>query len=195
MRLRTLVLSLALLAAGLPAAAQFYSDGSEPASTRWWQITMPDYRVLYPEGLDSLARVYADYLERVKIPVGATAGYIPNQEFRRPLPVVLYPRTADANGMVAWTPRRMQLYTTPTFLAPEPTPWPVHLVTHESRHVAQMQFVNAKPYRPYSWFVGELLGGAISSIYCGSSFYEGDAVAAETELTQVGRGRQASFLE
>ena len=195
MRLRTLVLSLALLTAGLPAAAQFYSDGSEPASTRWWQITMPDYRVLYPEGLDSLARVYADYLERVRIPVGATAGYIPNQEFRRPLPVVLYPRTADANGMVAWTPRRMQLYTTPTFLAPEPTPWPVHLVTHESRHVAQMQFVNAKPYRPYSWFVGELLGGAISSIYCGSSFYEGDAVAAETELTQVGRGRQASFLE
>ena len=195
MRIKALLLWLALLVAGLPAAAQFYSDGNEPVSVRWWQITMPDYRVIYPEGLDSLARVYADYLERVKIPVGATAGYIPNQEYRKPLPVILYPRTAEANGMVAWTPRRMQLYTTPTFLAPEPTPWPVHLVTHESRHVAQMQFVNARPYRPYRWLVGDLFAGAVSSVYGGPSFFEGDAVAAETELTNVGRGREASFLE
>ncbi|MBR4809213.1 MAG: hypothetical protein IK031_02925 [Bacteroidales bacterium] len=195
MRIKALVLSLALLSAGLPAAAQFYSQGSEPVSVRWWQISTPDYRVLYPEGLDSLARVYADYLERVKIPVGATAGYYPNQEYRKPLPVILHARTADANGMVAWTPRRMELYTTPTFSAPEATPWPVHLVTHESRHVAQMQFVNAKPYRPYAFIVGELFAGAVSSVYGGSSFYEGDAVAAETELTDVGRGRYASFLE
>ncbi|MBO4455121.1 MAG: hypothetical protein J5759_01600 [Bacteroidales bacterium] len=195
MRIKALVLWLALLVAGLPAAAQFYTDGCEPASVRWWQITTPDYKVLYPEGLDSLARVYADYLERVKLPAGATAGYYPNQEYRRPLPVILYPRVADANGMVAWTPRRMQLYTTPTFLAPEPTPWPVHLVTHESRHVAQMQFVNARPYKPFRWLVGDLFAGGVSTIYCGSSFYEGDAVAAETELTNVGRGREASFLE
>ena len=195
MRLKTLLLSLALLAAGLPAAAQFYTEGSEPASVRWWQITTPSYKVLYPEGLDSLARIYADYLERVKIPVGATAGYVPNQEYRKPLPVLLYPRTADANGMVAWTPRRMELFTTPDFSTPEPTPWPVHLVTHESRHVAQMQFVNSRPYKPYRWIVGELFAGGVSTIYGGPSFYEGDAVAAETELTSVGRGREAAFLE
>ena len=195
MRIRALLLSLALLSAGLPAAAQFYTQGSEPASLRWWQITTPDYRVLYPEGLDSLARVYADYLERVKLPVGATAGYVPNQEYRKQLPVILHPHYADANGMVAWTPRRMELFTTPTFQSPEPTPWPVHLVTHESRHVAQMQFVNARPYKPFRWLVGDLFAGAISSVYGGPSFFEGDAVAAETELTNVGRGREASFLE
>ncbi|MBR4826276.1 MAG: hypothetical protein IKZ91_00125 [Bacteroidales bacterium] len=193
--MRRLVLAFALLLASIPAAAQFYSYGNEPVWTRWRQITTPDYKVVYPEGLDSLARVYADLLERVKRPVGATAGYSPNQEYRKPFPVILHPGTASANGMVAWTPRRMELLTTPTYRGPEPTPWPEHLVVHESRHVAQMQFVNARPYRPYRVIIGDLLAGAVSSVYAGSTFYEGDAVAAETELTATGRGRSASFLE
>ena len=191
---RSLVAALLLLLA-LPAAAQFYSQGSEPAGVRWRQITTPDYRVLFPEGLDSLARVYADLLERVKYPVGATAGYYPNQEYRKPLPVILHAGTSHSNGMVAWTPRRMELFTTPDYSPHDSYPWPEHLVTHESRHVAQMQFVNAKPYRPYSWFVGELFAGAASSIYGESAFYEGDAVTAETELSSAGRGRNAAFLE
>lgn len=191
---RSLVTVLLLLLA-LPATAQFYTQGSEPAGLRWRQITTPDYRVVYPEGLDSLARVYADILERVKRPVGATAGYIPNQEYKRPLPVVLHPYTAHSNGMVADAPRRMSLYTTPDFDPHDASDWPLHLVTHESRHVAQMQYVNARPYRPFNYIVGNLFSGALSSLYCGPSFFEGDAVAAETELTLSGRGRSASFLE
>ena len=193
---RSLVTALlAILLSALPAAAQFYSQGSEPAGTRWRQITTPDYKVIFPKGLDSLARVYADLLERVKYSVGATAGYYPNQEYRKPLPVILHPNTAHANGMVSWTPRRMELFTTPSFSLHDSYPWPDHLVIHESRHVAQMQFVNARQYRPYSYVIGELFAGAASSIYGESAFYEGDAVAAETELTDAGRGRSAAFLE
>jgi len=195
MRRRGLVLIVAALLAALPAAAQFYSQGSEPVGTRWWQIKTADYRVIYPEGLDSLARIYADQLERVKIPVGATAGYIPNQEYRNRMPVILHPGTAHANGMVAWTPRRMELFTTPTYNAPEATPWHEHLIIHESRHVSQMQFTNAKPYRPYGIIMGQLFSGAATVLYGGQAFDEGDAVAAETELTRAGRGRSASFLE
>ena len=195
MRLRFLAVASAALLAALPAAAQFYTDGNEPAGVRWMQLQTQDYKVVYPSGLDSLARVYAALLERVKMPVGATAGYYPNQEYKKPLPVVLHPWTANANGMVAWTPRRMELLTTPDFSAPLPAPWEHHLVIHESRHVAQMQYVNARPYRPWSWFFGELVAGAVSSIYCSPAFFEGDAVVAETELTPTGRGRVSSFLE
>ena len=192
---RILAVAAALCLAALPAAAQFYTQGNEPAGVRWQQIRTQDYKVIYPQGLDSLARVYATLLEQVKRPVGATAGYIPNQEYKKPLPVIIHPWTASANGMVAWTPRRMELLSTPDFKAPLSVPWEEHLVTHESRHVAQMQFANVKPYKPYGWFLGELFVGAASTIYCGSDFFEGDAVTAETELSASGRGRNSAFLE
>ena len=136
---RILPLLLAALLPAIPAAAQFYLSGNEPAGVRWYQLDTPDYRVIYPSGLDSLAREYAVTLESVKMPVGATAGYYPNQCYRRRLPVILHPWTAHANGMVTWTPSRMELFTTPDFSAPLPSPWIQHLVIHESRHVAQMQ--------------------------------------------------------
>lgn len=192
---RVLTIALAVLLNALPAAAQFYVDGNEPAAVRWYRIDTPDYKVIYPKGMDSLAVVYARLLEQIKQPVGATAGFVPNQNYRRPMPVILHPWTASANGMVTWTPKRMELYTTPDFSAPLPSPWEEHLVTHESRHVAQMQFMNAKPYKPYGWVLGQLFSGAAAVIYCGPAFYEGDAVAAETELTPSGRGRNAAFLE
>ena len=192
---RVVLLAFAVLLASLPASAQFYTDGNEPAGVRWRRIDTPDYKVIYPEGLDSLARVYARTLERVKLPVGATAGYIPNETSRRPLPVILHPWTAHANGMVTWTPRRMELFTTPDFLDPLSSPWEEHLVTHESRHVAQMQFTADPVYKVWNLAFGQLFAGAAAVIYCGPSFYEGDAVAAETALTPSGRGRNAAFLE
>ncbi|MDT3366559.1 MAG: hypothetical protein LIQ26_04725, partial [Bacteroidota bacterium] len=104
LRRRLLLLLLAVLLPAAPVAAQFYLSGNEPASVRWWRIDTKDYRVIYPEGLDSLARVYANTLEQVKMPVGATAGYYPNQNYRKRLPVIIHPWTANANGMVTWTP-------------------------------------------------------------------------------------------
>ncbi len=192
---RVLAAALAAILASLPAAAQFYTQGCEPAGVRWMQLGTQDYKVIYPRGLDSLARVYASILERVKGPVGATAGYLPNQNYRKPLPVIIHPWTANANGMVTWSPSRMELFSTPDYLAPLAAPWEEHLVIHESRHVAQMQFINERPYKPYVWLTGQLFAGAASTLYCGPAFFEGDAVVAETELTATGRGRQASFLE
>ena len=51
------LLILLLLAA--PARAQFYVAGNEGAKVRWRTISTPDYRFVYPEGCDSLARAYA----------------------------------------------------------------------------------------------------------------------------------------
>ena len=192
---RVLGVALFVLSAVLPASAQLYVNGNEPASVRWNRIDTPDYKIVYPRGMDSIAVVYARLLEQVKAPVGATAGFLPNQNSRRRMPVILHPWTASSNGMVTWTPKRMELYTTPDFSAPLPSPWEEHLVVHESRHVAQMQFMNAAPYRPYNWLFGQLFSGAAAAIYCGPAFYEGDAVAAETELSHSGRGRNAAFLE
>lgn len=186
---------LAVLLTAVPVSAQFITDGNEPAGLRWYQIKTRDYKLIYPEGMDSLAKVYAARLEHIKEPVGATAGYTPNQNYRKQLPVILHPWVALSNGMVAWTPRRMVLYTIPDFSAPLPTPWEEHLTLHESRHVSQMQFAKEKPYWFWNLLVGQIFQGAVDVMYGGPAFYEGDAVAAETELTYTGRGRNAEFLE
>ena len=192
-RLANVILTLLLTA--LPAAAQFYSPGNEPVWVRWRQIKTQDYKVVYPEGLDSLARVYAANLECVKQPVGFTSGYLPNENSRKQLPVILHPWTAYANGMVMWAPKRMELYTTPDFQNPLPEPWENHLTIHESRHLSQLQFSIGKPYRFWNVLLGQMFTGAMSQIYGELAFLEGDAVVAETELTASGRGRNSAFLE
>lgn len=195
MRAKVLLCLLSGLAASLAANAQFFTAGSEPASVKWREIHTPTYRIVYPYGLDSLARVYAVTLEQVAGPVGNSAGFRPNESYRNRMPVILHAHTAYSNGQVTWTPRRMDLLTVPDAFSPEPTPWERQLTIHESRHVAQMQYTAARPFRFWNVISGQLISGALAAVYCGPAFFEGDAVAAETALTSAGRGRTADFLE
>ncbi|MDY3782706.1 MAG: hypothetical protein SOZ66_00425 [Candidatus Cryptobacteroides sp.] len=179
----------------LPCAAQFYVAGSDKGSLKWRSIRTLGWEVIYPEGCDSLAREYARTLEEFRPLVGAGTPYMPNSEYRRPMPVILHSRSAISNGMVSWSPRRMELYTTPSSCPLESSPWMKLLAIHESRHVTQMQFAAARPFRALNVLSGELWAGAASALYCGPAFLEGDAVACETALSPGGRGRSAEFLE
>ena len=195
-RIRALLLLLpVLVAAAFPAAAQFYTMGADPGGLRWNSIETPTYRVIYPRGLDSLARVYAATLEQVAPGVGAGVGFLPNEAYHSKMPVVLHAFTARANGQVTWTPHRMELLTVPDAFSFDPTPWTLQLAVHESRHVAQMQPGASKPFRWLRVLGGELAAGGLSAVYGGPAFLEGDAVVAETALTHAGRGRTAEFLE
>ncbi len=195
-RLRTICCGgLLLLGTALPLSAQFYTQGADPGALRWNSIDTPTWRVIYPRGLDSLARAYAATLERVSGPVAGTMGVRPNAAYGNRMPVVLHAQTAYANGLVSWTPRRMELLTTPDAFPDNSTPWMRQLSVHESRHVAQMQAGAMKPYRWLNVLAGQLIPGGIAAIYGGPAFFEGDAVAAETALTASGRGRTADFLE
>lgn len=175
--------------------AQFYSDGNESALTKWSHITTASYDVIYPAGMDSLGRVYARNLELVKNPVSGSLGFVPGESYSRRTPVVLHPYSSISNGMVVWSPRRMELYTVPNSSSPDAVPWDMHLTLHESRHVAQMQPFAQGIFKPATILTGELLGSALSAFFGGLSSMEGDAVLAETSLTTGGRGRSADFLE
>lgn len=188
------LLAMALLTS-LTGHAQFYSNGTDRGSTRWNSISTESYRVIYPRGMDSLARRYAIELERVKGPVSGSIGFGTNQFYRKPLPVILHTQTALANGMVTWAPRRMDLYTVPEAYAPEAIAWETELAIHESRHAAQMQLGNAKCFRWANILLGEMVPGALCAVYGGPAFLEGDAVVAETALSSSGRGRTADFTE
>ena len=194
--LRSILASgLLLLGVALPVSAQFHTMGADPGGLRWSSIETPTYRVIYPRGLDSLARSYAVALEQAATPVGSSIGMRPNVAYQRKMPVVLHAYTAYSNGMVTWTPRRMELLTVPDASPSDLTPWMRQLAIHESRHVAQMQAGAMKPFRWLGVLSGQLTAGAIAAIYGGPAFFEGDAVVAETALSCGGRGRTADFLE
>ena len=176
------------------ASAQFFLGGDDPASARWSFIESRNYKVIYPEGLDSTARSYILALERYRYPVSGTAGYVPGAKTWSKMPVILHPYHAVANGSVAWAPKRMDFYSTPTGYTPEPMPWTDMLAIHESRHVAQMQFGLSHCFRPFRYVFGEMFNGALAGIYPDKWLLEGDAVVAETALSLSGRGRVADFM-
>lgn len=185
---------IALILAVMPAKAQFYTLGDERGSLKWSEIETSTYRIVYPRGLDSLARVYARYLENSADAVGGSIGYRPNSAYKRKMPVILHTEAAYSNGMVTWAPRRMELITNPEAYNPDVIPWAEDLAIHESRHVAQMQFAK-EGFRFWNVLTGELTSGALSALYPGPAFFEGDAVLAETSLSDAGRGRSGDFLE
>ena len=191
-RLRILLLAAGILA-GTDASAQFYQNGSDP-SARWSQMGAEHYRIVYPKGLDSLARAYVIDLERWQPVVGQSAGMAPGSRQWGRTPVVLHPWNPYSNGSVAWAPKRMDLYTHPEAYGSIPQSWMTQLTVHESRHVSQMQLAYRKPFRWVNYLVGEMWPGVVTAFYAPPTLLEGDAVVAETALTASGRGRTADFL-
>ena len=190
--IKRIILLLALMLP-ISASAQFFVTGDDPGRLRWNFIDTESYRVIYPQGADSLALTYARKLEIYKIPVSRSSGYVTGQGDGKIMPVVIHAYN-DANGSVAWAPKRMDLFTVPSAYDPEPFPWSTMLSVHESRHVTQMQFGLTERQKPGKWFLGEGWNMITFLLYPGIAQSEGDAVVVETALTPSGRGRTADFL-
>ena len=190
--IRNFILTI-VLSVPTAASAQFYVTGDDPGGLKWNYIDTDSYRIIYPQGTDSLARVYGTRLETFKVPVSRTSGYITGEGDGRLMPVVLHTYNTS-NGSVAWAPKRMDLFTVPSAYSPEPFPWSTMLAVHESRHVTQMQFGMTGYLKYGTWLFGEMFNILASLLYPGMAMIEGDAVIAETALTQSGRGRTADFL-
>ena len=52
--------------------AQFSLTGSDPAALRWRQMETENFRLIFPEGNDSLARVYGKELEAARLKVAGS---------------------------------------------------------------------------------------------------------------------------
>lgn len=184
---------LLLLLMPLSASAQFYVTGDDPGKLKWSYVETDHFCIIYPNGADSLAKVYGTNLEHFYIPLSRTSGYLPNGNFGKKMPVMIHAYNA-ANGSVAWAPNRMDLFTLPSAYDPEPLPWSKMLAIHEGRHVSQMQFGMTNAMKPGNYLFGQMWNIASTLLFARIAFMEGDAVIAETAYTPSGRGRTSDFL-
>ena len=191
--MKKILIILTILLLPLSVAAQFYVTGDDPGRLKWYSMDTDNFRIIYPEGNDSLARVYGTNLEKYRIPVSRTSGYLAGGPGKLRMPVVLHTYNTS-NGSVAWAPKRMDLFTIPSAYDPEPLPWEKMLAVHESRHVSQMQFGMTGAMKPFKWIFGEMFNILVSILYPNISNMEGDAVITETAFSNSGRGRTADFL-
>jgi len=167
--------------------AQFVDYGADPSRYKWNYVNLSHYKLIFPQGTDSMAYQYAVYLENIYPYVQQSI----KMPYKKAFPVILHPGNMQSNGMVAWTPRRMELMTNPSSRLYSQS-WDKHLVLHESRHVVQTSKLMTGFARPLYLLIGEQAAG-VTSFFSTRWFFEGDAVGVETAMSNSGRGRLPEF--
>jgi hypothetical protein len=166
--------------------AQYYDTGQDPASLKWMQIKTSRFTVIYPESYGPGGVEFAKSLDEA---YSRLLYLYPDKKFK--IPVIIHNFTTQSNGYVAWAPRRMELYPTP-----EQNTIPLRnetqLAVHELAHVFQMKSLYTGFSKGMSLFFGEQFTGVVAALLP-LWFLEGDAVFAESTLTESGRGRSPSF--
>ena len=160
----------------------------DPSSVRWKQIKTNNFKLIFPNGYDSTAKRIGSMLQ-------IENEYETHNMKMRPAPIsiVLHNQLTMSNSWVALGPRRMELFHTPPQSSISPMDWNASLALHEYRHVIQYDMLK-------QGFAGKVLfvlmgdaGLGLKSATSPNWFYEGDAVATETALSEAGRGRSPEF--
>jgi len=158
----------------------------------WQQINTPAVRVIFPEGLESQATRVANNIRLISEKYHSSIG--PSV---RKIDLILNNQGIISNGYVTVMPFRSEFYTTPMQDGSTlgTLPFLDLLSVHEYRHV--LQYINLRRgTTKFGWFLfGDIAWGSIINLTTPGWFFEGDAVAMETALTDQGRGRLPSFLQ
>ena len=181
------ILIIILILAFNCANAQFFQTGQDPSSIKWKQINTDNFQVIYPEEFEVQAQRVSFVLEKVYKYGSNSLDFRP-----RKVSVILHTRTVNSNGLVAWAPKRIELFTTPNqqIYAQD---WLEQLALHEFRHLVQMDKIQSELPNLVKAILGEQATAIVVGAYLPFWFLEGDAVVTETALSHSGRGRMASF--
>jgi hypothetical protein len=165
--------------------------GGEPASVKWKQVNTDTVRIIFPNGMDSLARRIATIVSKEQQQYAATIG---NNLHK--VSIIFHSQTIFSNGFVALGPWRSEFFLTPEQNAFElgAVSWPDLLSIHEYRHVEQYSNFNIGLSHAMHILFGENGQALANSASVPDWFFEGDAVYNETLLGEQGRGRLPLFL-
>ena len=113
--------------AALPAWGQYYDWGRSPAGIRWMQVEGPRGKIVYPDYFSGGAAQVLSVMEGITPTMTYGFSYKPLK-----VPAVLHTQNFNANGIVMWAPKRMELELIPD-LAPYAQPWFKQLVSPNGR--------------------------------------------------------------
>jgi len=184
-----ILFSAALLISTGTAAQRF---GGHRPSTKWFQLNNETARVIYPAGMDSVARRVAGIADRLSNTTLTTIG-----EKQHKINIVLQPYTTVSNAYVGLGPYRSELYLTPPQNSFElgGLPWQDNLEIHEYRHVQQYNNFNVGLSKVFRVLFGENGQELANAVAVPNWFWEGDAVFQETLVSEQGRGRLPFFFD
>lgn len=167
--------------------SQYYSTGEDPSDIQWKQIDNVSYRIIFPVEQEANAQHIANIIDQIEEKRNKSLLVNPPK-----FNIILHGRSATSNGMVAWAPKRMELYP----VCPQTNTsnvWMDKLVLHEYRHVLQMSKLEQGMGKFLTYLFGQQITGAVVGLYLPKWFLEGDAVCAETAMSEYGRGRLPYF--
>lgn len=165
--------------------------GGEPASVKWKQVNTDTVRIIFPKGLDSIARRIATITLKEQQQYSSTIGNSLHK-----ISIVLHNETIFSNAFVALGPWRSEFFLTPSQNAFElgSLSWNDLLSIHEYRHAEQYSNFNIGLSHIMKILFGENGQALANAAAIPDWFFEGDAVYNETLLSEQGRGRLPSFL-
>lgn len=188
---RICVALAALLMVALPeAAAQYFTAGSDPAGIRWRQMDYNNYSVIFPQGMDSLAKRYLYLFEKSRDHAQEGMRIINPK-----VPIVLHPYAITGNSTAAWGPKRLEVFTTPTPYGGLPLNYEEQTALHTNRLLGYMAQYDTHVFR----FMQHGIFGQ-HAVAFGVGFYPsvwqavGDAALFVGDETPSGFGRNGESL-
>lgn len=180
------------------ASGQYYDIGTDAASVRWNSVSSKNFQVIYPRDKSSEKSGYrraSRYLDLMENHYGIHSDSVLfNYGLSRRFPLILHSYNAASNGVTVWAPRQIDLFGIPSPDILYPQNWDEQLALHEGRHAWQIAHFNRGFFKVMYWFFGDQFIGGASGIYPSRWLLEGDAVVAETEMSNTGRGRSGEFI-
>lgn len=166
------------------------AKSQNPYSIKWKQIKTQHFKIVYSTELDTQAYYAAHLLEKAYAPTSQMLDVSP-----KPIKLYLFNQTVDPNGYAALGPRRMTWFSTPSQDATQigGSDWFQALAIHEFRHVSQFAKLDSNIIDLAGTLFGDYGNSFVMNIFIPAWFYEGDAIYAETALSNNGRGRMPSF--
>lgn len=170
--------------------AQSFGGTPAPASVQWKQVNTDWVRVIFPNGLDSLANRIANVTRVLGDESTKTIG----GKWKK-WTLILQNQTTIPNAYVRMAPVMSEFYWTPdqNNFSNGSLRWDDNLASHEIRHIQQLSNFNKGFTRLFSFVLGQegqLLSNALT---IPDYFMEGDAVWQETLVSAHGRSSLPSF--
>ncbi|MEP6673506.1 MAG: hypothetical protein ABJA78_00060 [Ferruginibacter sp.] len=186
---KTSIITVVFLLIAVNITAQQF--GSNPASTKWFQINTDTARIIFTAPDIQHAQRIANVIHLINRTTDSSIG-----NARRKINMLLQNQATIPNAYVRMAPFRSELNMTPGAdnFSNGSIRWDDNLSTHEYRHVQQFMNFNKGLTKAFYFFLGEEGQLLANGMTVPDYFFEGDAVFQETLVSSQGRGRMPFFF-